>query len=142
VAALVLLDSRLPQVYRCNPRTVCGGIKQNMSRRRFLVERVGTRWKVRVEDQEHGPYATQAEAIEAAIDAANRDGPTQADGAQVLVQRLDPTYRILWTFGEDPFPPTETDIAFRLAPSSRGTGGGSHDARRLPSPPPHRGAAG
>ena len=112
-----------------------------MARRRFLVERVGSRWKVRVEDQEHGPYASQTEAIAAAIDAAQQAGSAQADGTQVLVQRLDPTYRILWTFGEDSFPPTEQDIAFRLAPSPRGTGGGSHGARHLPSPL-HRGAAG
>jgi hypothetical protein len=96
-----------------------------MPRQRFLVERVGS-WKVRVEDQEHGPYATQTEAVVAALEAAQLAGPAQADGTQVLVQRLGPTYRILWTFGEDPFPPTETDIAFRLAPSPRGTGGGSH----------------
>jgi hypothetical protein len=59
----------------------------------------------------------------------------------VLVQRLDPTYRILWTFGEDPFPPPEKDIAFRLAPSPCGTGGGSHGSRHVLSPL-HRGAAG
>jgi hypothetical protein len=113
-----------------------------MSRRRYLVERIGTRWKVRIEDQERGPYSTQGEAIAAAINAAQQAGPAEPDGTQVLVQRLDPTYRILWTFGEDPFPPTDKDIAFRLAPLPRGTGGGSHDVRHLPSPPPHRGAAG
>ena len=113
-----------------------------MSRRRYLVERVGARWKIRIEDQVPCSYASQSEAIAAAIEAAQQVGLTQADGAEVLVQRLEPTYRILWTFGEDPFPPTDKDIAFRLAPSPRGTGGGSHDAGRPPSPPPHRGAAG
>ncbi len=66
-----------------------------MPRRRYLVERLGGGWKIRIEHQEHGPYATQGEAIAAAIDAAHRAGPEQADGTQVLVQRLDPTYRIL-----------------------------------------------
>jgi hypothetical protein len=113
-----------------------------MSRRRYLVERLGDRWKIRIEGQEHGPYATQGEAIAAAIDAAYRTGPGEAEGTQVLVQRLDPTYRILWTFGEDPFPPSGEDIAFRLAPSPRGAGGGGHDARQLPTSPPPRGAAG
>ena len=95
-----------------------------------------------MEDQELGPYGSQAEAVGVAIDAAQQAGPDEVDGTQVLVQRLDPTYRIIWTFGEDPFPPTDQDIAFRLAPSSRGTGGGGHGVRRLPSPPTHRGAAG
>ena len=113
-----------------------------MPRRRYLVERVGARWKIRIEDQELGPYLSQTEAVAAAIEAAQQAGPEEADGTQVLVQRLDPTYRIIWTFGEDPFPPTDKDIAFRLAPSPRGTGGGSHAVRRLPSPPTHRGAAG
>src|SRR5437660_11393055 len=113
-----------------------------MPRRRYLVERVGARWKIRIEDQELGPYLSQIEAVSAAIDAAQQAGADEADGTQVLVQRLDPTYRIIWTFGEDPFPATDKDIAFRLAPSSRGAGGGSHGVRRLPSPPPHRGAAG
>ena len=112
-----------------------------MPRRRYLIERVGTRWKIRLEDQEHGPYLTQGEAIAAAIDAAHRAGDEEPDGTQVLVQRLDPTYRIIWTFGEDPFPPSDMDIAFRLAPSPRGTAGGSHGVRRPPSPSP-RGAAG
>jgi len=113
-----------------------------MPRRRYLVERVGTRWKIRIEEHELGPYVSQAEAVSAAIDAAQQAGPDETDGTQVLVQRLDPTYRIIWTFGEDPFPPTDKDIAFRLAPSPRGTGGGNHGVRRLPSPPTHRGAAG
>jgi hypothetical protein len=113
-----------------------------MLRRRYMVERAGTRWKIRIEDQEHGDYDSQLEAITAAIAAANRDGTDEAASTQVLVQRLDPTYRIVWTFGEDPFPPTDKDIAFRLAPSPRGTAGGVHDARRFPSLPPSRGAAG
>ncbi len=112
-----------------------------MARLRYLVERVGTRWKIRIDEQEHGPYATQGEAIAAAIDAAQRAGDGEPDGTQVLVQRLDPTYRIIWTFGEDPFPPSDMDIAFRLAPSPRSTAGDSDAVRRTPSPPP-RGAAG
>ena len=54
--------------------------RADMARRRFLVERVGSRWKVRVEDQEQGLYATQTEAVVAAIDAAHQAGPAQADG--------------------------------------------------------------
>jgi len=88
-----------------------------MSRRRYLVERLGARWKIRTEHQEHGPYATQSEAIAAAIDAAQRTGPAERHGAQVLVQQLGPTYRILWTFGEDPYPLSNEDVAFLLGPS-------------------------
>ena len=113
-----------------------------MSRRRYLVERAGARWKIRIEDEEHGLYATQAEAATAAIDAAHRAGAEQEEGTQVLVQRLDPTYRIIWTYGEDPFPPSDEDIALGLAPSPRGSGSGSHGARRVIIPPPHRSAAG
>lgn len=83
---------------RTNEREWC------MSRRRYLVERLGARWKIRTELREHGPYETQSEAIAAAIDAAQRIGPTERHGAQVLMQQRGPTYRILWTFGEDPYP--------------------------------------
>jgi hypothetical protein len=93
-----------------------------MPRRRYLVERIGTRWKIRIEHQEHGPYATQSEAVAAAIDAAHRSGPAETDGTQVLVQRLDPTYRILWTFGEDPYPLSNEDVAFLLEPSPAAPG--------------------
>src|SRR5258708_31267646 len=57
VAALVLLDSRLPRRYRCNLGTMAD--RASMSRRRFLVERVGNRWKVRDQDQYHDPYTPQ-----------------------------------------------------------------------------------
>ena len=88
-----------------------------MSRRRYLVEPFGACWKIRTEHQEHGPYATQIEAIAAAIDAARRTGPAERHGAQVLVQQLGPTYRILWTFGEDPYPLSNEDVVFLLEQS-------------------------
>jgi Uncharacterized protein conserved in bacteria (DUF2188) len=88
-----------------------------MSRRRYLVERLGDRWKIRSEHQEHGPYASQSEAIAAAIDAAQRTGPAERHGAQVLVQQRGPTYRVLWTFGEDPYPLSNEDVAFLLEQS-------------------------
>src|SRR5262249_49922523 len=74
-----------------------GGV--GMSRRRYIVERAGARWKIRIEDLEHGPYESQLEAITAAIAAAQRAGADEAMATEVLVQRLDPTYRIVWTFG-------------------------------------------
>jgi hypothetical protein len=88
-----------------------------MSRRRYLVERLGARWKIRTELREHGPYETQSEAIAAAIDAAQRIGPTERHGAQVLMQQRGPTYRILWTFGEDPYPVSNEDVALLLGQS-------------------------
>jgi hypothetical protein len=112
-----------------------------MTRRRYLVERAGIHWKIRIEDHQQGAYATQCEAVAAAIEAAHQAGPAEAHGTQVLVQRLDPTYRIVWTFGEDSFPPSDEEIAFRLAPPPRGPGGGTHDLRRAVPPPPYRGAA-
>jgi hypothetical protein len=139
VAAAVLLDSRLRR-YRCNPTTM-GAVEQTW--------RVDASWSSGLGaagSPGRGPGARPLCHPNRGDRCGHRCRPAdrpraQADGTQVLVQRLDPTYRILWTFGEDLFPPSEKDIAFRLAPSPRGTGGGSHGARHLPSPP-HRGAAG
>ena len=104
-----------------------------MSRCRYRVERLGACWKIRSEHQEHGPYATQSEAIAAAIDAAQRTGPTARHGAQVLVQQRGSTYRILWTFGEDPYPLSNEDVAFLLEQSPA-----ARRRRRLGKPIPRR----
>ncbi|WP_461330461.1 DUF2188 domain-containing protein [Bradyrhizobium liaoningense] len=50
------------------------------------------------------PYATQKEAIRAAVDAAHADGKAGHD-AQVLVQRENHQFRMEWTYGHDPYPP-------------------------------------
>jgi hypothetical protein len=44
------------------------------------------------------------EAATAAIHAAHRAGAEREEGTQVLVQRLDPTYQIVWTYGRIHFP--------------------------------------
>ena len=49
-----------------------------------------------------GSYASQREALRAAIDFAVRDGQVGRD-AQVLIQGEDRTFRAAWIYGRDPY---------------------------------------
>jgi hypothetical protein len=67
----------------------------------MLYER---QWKVRFGSKHAGPYATQKEAIAAAVDAAHKVGKTNPDGALVRVQGTNNEFRAEWTYGKDPYP--------------------------------------
>jgi hypothetical protein len=56
-------------------------------------------WKISFKDKHYGPYATQAEAIEAAVDAAYAMGEIGID-AQVLVEEANHQLRTEWTYGQ------------------------------------------
>ncbi|BAR63652.1 hypothetical protein ACVIWV_010250 [Bradyrhizobium diazoefficiens] len=75
-----------------------------MARIQHIVTLHNDEWTVVVNGKHSAPYATQKEAIRAAVDAAHADGKAGHD-AQVLVQRENHQFRMEWTYGHDPYPP-------------------------------------
>jgi hypothetical protein len=75
-----------------------------MARDIFTVVLLEQQWMVRFRGRHSLPYATQGEAIAAAVDAAHKAGTANPDGAQVRVQDSNNMFRTAWTFGVDPPP--------------------------------------
>jgi hypothetical protein len=75
-----------------------------MPRLQYFVVLFNNHWHVTFESQRYGPYRTQAEAIEAAKEAAQKSA-SQGHPSQVLVQGRDHQFRVEWTYGDDPYPP-------------------------------------
>jgi hypothetical protein len=75
-----------------------------MARAVYYVVFHQNQWKIKLDDKHYGPYATQAEAIRLAVDAAHSAGKSGHD-AQVLVQAQNNQWRTEWTYGRDPYPP-------------------------------------
>ena len=67
----------------------------------YIVFRDQGQWNVKSKGVHYGPYATQRDAIRAAVDAAHKTG-----NGQVLLQDQ---FRIEWTYGKDPYPPNSSD---------------------------------
>jgi Uncharacterized protein conserved in bacteria (DUF2188) len=61
-------------------------------------------WKIRLNNQDYGPYRTQEAAFRAAVDAAQGSGKN-GQAAKVLVRGEDHKFRTKWTYGQDPYPP-------------------------------------
>ena len=57
-----------------------------MAAEQYFIILHNDEWKISFKDKHYGPYATQAEAIEAAVDAAYAMGEIGID-AQVLVEK-------------------------------------------------------
>jgi hypothetical protein len=76
-----------------------------MARDVYTVVLLENQWKVRFQGRHSGPFATQEEAVSAAVDAAHKAGTTNPDGAQVRVQSTANNFRTEWTYGLDPYPP-------------------------------------
>ena len=76
-----------------------------MARDVYTVVLLEKQWKVRFAGKHSGPYATQAEAVAAAIEAAYKAGQSNPDGAQVRVQDTNNQFRTEWTYGKGPYPP-------------------------------------
>ena len=74
-----------------------------MARAQYFVVMHEGQWKI-THNGVHYPYATQAAAIRAAVDAAHKAGGLGHD-AQVLVQGVNNQFRTEWTYGHDPYPP-------------------------------------
>lgn len=62
-------------------------------------------WKIKLGDQYYGPYNSQCEAIDDAVETAHKEGQANRNGAQVLVQGRNNEFRAGWTYGNDPYPP-------------------------------------
>lgn len=75
-----------------------------MARIHYYVVLHSGQWKIKLDDKHYGPYATQADAIRAAVDAAHKAGENGHD-AQVRVQGTNNQFRTEWTYGHDPYPP-------------------------------------
>jgi len=76
-----------------------------MARAQYIVVLHENEWKINFNEQHHGPYPTQRDAIRAAVEAAQKAGEGGFD-AQVLVQGTDNKFRTEWTYGHDPYPPS------------------------------------
>ena len=75
-----------------------------MAREKYYVVRHQGEWKIKHGADHSHPYATQREAINAAIDAAH-EACSRGELSQVLVQGEDMLFRTEWTYGKDPYPP-------------------------------------
>jgi hypothetical protein len=75
-----------------------------MARAQYFVVRHNGEWKIKHLEKHYGPYATQRDAIRAAVDTAHLNGQKGFD-AQVLIQGTDNRFRTEWTYGHDPYPP-------------------------------------
>ena len=70
-----------------------------MAAEQYFIVLHNNEWKISFKDKHYGPYATQAEAIEAAVDAAYAMGEIGID-AQVLVEEANHQVRTEWTYGQ------------------------------------------
>jgi hypothetical protein len=68
-----------------------------MERIKYFVTLKNGQWFVVLQGKHHGPYDTQHDAIEAAVQAAH-----QTPNSQVLVQGENNQIRTEWTYGHDP----------------------------------------
>jgi hypothetical protein len=72
----------------------------------YVVFREQGQWAIKSNGTHYGPYATQRDAVRAAVDAAHKAGRMGLDG-QVLLQDQ---FRIEWTYGKDAYPPDSSDF--------------------------------
>jgi hypothetical protein len=80
----------------------------------FLVLKRDNKWVVKSGDLERF-FSAQREAVDAAIRSANDSGKEGKPGA-VLFQKSKSEFETIWTYGEDSYPPTKSDL-----PLTRGT---------------------
>jgi hypothetical protein len=74
-----------------------------MAQARYFVVQHGDTWLIKFDDEEYGPYNTQAEAMLFAIDAAQKLGD-HGESAQVCLMGENGHFRPEWTYGENPPP--------------------------------------
>jgi hypothetical protein len=90
----------------------------NMAHERHYIVFHEGHWRVKHDGQFSDPYPSQAAAIAAAIEAANRDGE-YGNQAQVLVHGEDLLFSAVWTYGLDRYPPLQ-EIFDIVADPSKG----------------------
>jgi hypothetical protein len=71
----------------------------------YIVFREQGQWAIKSDGVHFGPFATQRDAIRAAVDAAYEAGKEGRNG-QVLIEDQ---FRVEWTYGKDPYPPNSSD---------------------------------
>jgi hypothetical protein len=71
----------------------------------YIVFREQGQWAIKSNGMHYGPYATQGDAIRAAVDAAHQAGLKGLNG-QVLLQDQ---FRVEWTYGKDSYPSNGSD---------------------------------
>ncbi len=70
-----------------------------MAAEQYFIVLHNNEWKISFKEKHYGPYATQQDAIEAALDAAYAMGEIGID-AQVLVEEADHKLRTEWAYGQ------------------------------------------
>ena len=70
-----------------------------MSEHHFLVSKQGTHWKVSYRGTDQGPYSSAEEAVEVAINEAQKAGE-QGHETEVLVQDDHLQFRRHWRYGD------------------------------------------
>lgn len=71
-----------------------------------VVNREGL-WRMVVNHHEFGSFSTEDRAIRVAIETAYEAGRFNRLGAVVVLHGANDMSRIVWTYGYDPFPPTQ-----------------------------------
>lgn len=71
-----------------------------MAAEQYFIVQDNNEWKISFKDKHYGPFDSQQEAIEAAIDAAYAMGNIGID-AEVLVQDADQKLSTAWSYGPD-----------------------------------------
>ncbi len=71
-----------------------------MAQEQYLIVRQNNEWKISFNEKLYGPYGSQEEAIEAAVDAAYAMGEIGIE-AQVLLRASDDTVKTAWSYGQD-----------------------------------------
>jgi hypothetical protein len=80
-------------------------LEETMAHTPFIVFREQGQWAIKSNGVHFGPFATQRDAICAAVDAAYEAGEKGLNG-QVLIEDQ---FRVEWTYGKDPYPPNSSD---------------------------------
>ena len=71
-----------------------------MASEQYFIINENNEWKISFKDKHYGPYLTQQDAIDAAIDAAYAMGEIGID-VQVLTKTADDSFKTEWTNGKD-----------------------------------------
>jgi hypothetical protein len=75
-----------------------------MAAEQYFIVLHNNEWMISFKDKHYGPYDSQQEAIEAAIDCAYAMGDIGID-AQVLIQETDKELKTAWSYSLDFYTP-------------------------------------
>ena len=101
-------DRKSGNYQRSNDEPTVLGTKlgeEKMAHAQYFIIRDRGQWKILLDGVRYGPYATQRDAVRAAVDAAHESGLQGLNGQVLLRDQLS----IEWTYGKDPYPPNSSD---------------------------------